>query len=349
MRFRRGLFSFIFLTILLALLSGCRYSPPVYPTGEPKEKTRATARKLLQPSFRGRLFKHHRLETEGSVGGDYDVDVSPDGTLLVFSSTRHNPEPKIMVKNLSGSGLTQKTHGPQRDIQPKFSPDGQWIAYASDRSGSFDVLIISARRNEAYWQLTHTPGDEIHPTWSPDGKRLAYCAREGDGNWSLWIIEFEGQRRTQLGPGVYPEWSPDGQYLAFQRPSLRGQGWYGIWIVEVTGGAPREVASSESWGCIQPCWSPNSSRIAYSTARSNPDHSFEPTRADDLWVVEIDGGPPYRLTTDPAEDYAPAWGLDGRIYFTSDRGGTPRIWSAEPERQPDAFRTDSRKFPGEDR
>ena len=95
-----------------------------------------------------------------------------------------------------------------------------------------------------------------------------FSARSVDGGWSLWIIELEGQKRTQLGSGLYPEWSPDGKYLAFQRPSLRGKGWFGIWIVNVEGGPPRQVACDENWGSIQPAWSANSRRIVYSTARN---------------------------------------------------------------------------------
>ncbi|MFQ5654433.1 MAG: TolB family protein [Planctomycetota bacterium] len=349
MRWKRG-------TLLLffpVLFAACRQVPstPRALLGQGSYEDPAAAKGVLSPPLRGRLYSDLRLVTEGTQGGAYDVDVSPDGARIVFSATFHSPLPKVFVKDIRKGGVIQKTSGPHRDIQPKFSPDGQWIAFASDREGNFDIQVISARRNEAYWQVTRSTGQEIHPTWSPDGRRIAYCALdEGDeqGEWSLWIVELDGQKRTQLGPGLFPEWSPDGSRLVFQRPSRRGRGWYGIWTVEVEGGAPREVVTSAEHGAIHPSWDPSSQRIVYATARSPLDRPWEIPQADDLWVIDLAGGPPYRLTEHPASDYAPMWGLDGRVYFTSQRDGVPRIWSVRPFETPALFPRDRDVLSGEE-
>ena len=290
---------------------------------------------IFSPALRGSPFYSGlRPETEGRSGTDTDVDVSPSGSHLAFASTRFSADPKIFVQEVKSGALYQKSSGPGRDIQPKFSPDGKFIAFASNRSGNYDILVIRSDRNEAYWQLTRALGDEIHPTWSPDGERIAYSAREPNGEWNLWIIELEGQRRTQLGPGLYPEWSPDGENLVFQRPSKRGEGWYGIWVVPAKGGAPREIATHETYGFVQPSWSPDSQRLVFATVGKERVGDVEDVRAQDLWVVDLDDGNRFRLTQHHDEDYAPAWGLDGRIYFTSHREGRSRIWSLEPAPSP---------------
>lgn len=294
--------------------------------------------------LRGRLYTDARVETEGTVGADVDVDVSPDGSRIAFASTRFTNPPKIFVKDIKGGGVIQKTTGGASDIQPKFSPDGNKIAFASNRYGSFDILIVSAKSGNGLMQLTSSDADEIHPTWSPDARRIAYSMREG-GQWNIWIIDLEGQRRTKLGPGLYPEWSPDGRLLAFQRPSLRDQGWYGIWVVEAEGGSPREVATAEDRAAIQPSWAPNSKRIVFATARSHGERPHEAPKADDLWVVDIEKGYRYQLTEHRTEDYAPAWGLDGRIYFTSLREGTPSIWSLQPVDTGALFRESQKPLP----
>ncbi len=289
----------------------------------------ATQAKVLVPEFREPLYTDLQQETQGSAGGDFDVDVSPDGTALAFSSTRYSKSPKIFMRD-AGGAIVQKTSGPQKDIQPKFSPDGKWIAFASDRDGNFDILVVPADRNEAYLQVTRNEVDEIHPTWSPDGTRLAYSARDEDsGDWNLMIVSLEDRRVVQLGLGLNPEWSPDGSSLAFQRPSQRGPGWYGVWIVGVKGGSPREVFADPSRGAIQPSWSPDSQSLVFATA-STPLEFPEDTskaQADDLWIVDLDGMHLYRLTHHSASEFAPSWGLDDRIYFTSLRGKQPRLWS----------------------
>ncbi|MFN0060595.1 MAG: hypothetical protein ACKVX7_19235 [Planctomycetota bacterium] len=322
------------LLALVAFSAGCQNPHPSQPDRPVAPIEQFSASNISTPAFAGRLYSELREETTGgSTGGDFDVDVAPDGTALVFSSTRYTTTPKIFVKKIAVGGLIQKTAGAHQDIQPKFSPDGTRIAYASDREGNFDLMIIATDENAAPWKLTSAPADEIHPTWSPDGRAIAYCARGPEGSWQLWIIDVETQKRSLLGPGLYPDWSPDGAYLAFQRPSLRAPGWHGIWIVAATGGSPREVVTEESWGSIQPAWAPNSKRLVYGTARSPIATPADPPHAEDLWVVDLDGHR-FQLTDNDCEDYAPAWGLDGRIYFTTHESGSPRIVSLKPS---DAF------------
>ena len=181
----------------LVWVAGCHLSPATPTPGERNtanntgSSEQRPAAELFQPDLRGAPFYTDLSpETDGSAGGDYDVDVSPDGKQLVFSSTRYTTQPKVFLKDLESGAVYQKSSGPGRDIQPKFSPDGKWIAFSSNRDGNYNLLLLPSDRNEAYWQLTHSDADEIHPTWSPDGKRLAYSAREKDGEWNLWIIRY---------------------------------------------------------------------------------------------------------------------------------------------------------------
>ena len=49
-------------------------------------------------------------------------------------------------------------------------------------------------------------------------------------------------------------------------------------------------------------------------------------------MIGADGGPPRRLTDDPAEDDNPRWSRDGRwIYFHSNRSGEDQIWKIPAE------------------
>jgi TolB protein len=47
----------------------------------------------------------------------------------------------------------------------------------------------------------------------------------------------------------------------------------------------------------------------------------------DIYVMDLAGGPPRRITQHYAIDTEPSWSPDGRyIYFTSDRSGGPQIY-----------------------
>jgi Tol biopolymer transport system component len=73
-----------------------------------------------------------------------------------------------------------------------------------------------------------------------------------------------------------------------------------------------------------PRWSPDGSRIAFDAiSQENAD----------VYVVDAAGGPPRRLTVNPAEDVVPGWSADGRwIYFTSNRSGDRQIWRMPADR-----------------
>ncbi len=54
-------------------------------------------------------------------------------------------------------------------------------------------------------------------------------------------------------------------------------------------------------------------------------------RRTDLWVTDVTGGTPQRLTTDPAGDFNPRWSPDGdAIYFLSARSGSSQVWRVSP-------------------
>ncbi len=46
----------------------------------------------------------------------------------------------------------------------------------------------------------------------------------------------------------------------------------------------------------------------------------------DIWMSDLDGGHLTRLTTDPANDWAPRWADDATLYFLSSRSGSDQVW-----------------------
>jgi phospholipase C len=71
----------------------------------------------------------------------------------------------------------------------------------------------------------------------------------------------------------------------------------------------------------EPAWSPDGTRIAFTTNR---------TGNDDVFVMNADGTGAVDVTNDPASDSEPAWSPDGgtRLAFTSDRAGQADVYVA---------------------
>jgi eukaryotic-like serine/threonine-protein kinase len=97
----------------------------------------------------------------------------------------------------------------------------------------------------------------------------------------------------------------------------------GWWLVhrathpELPRFVPRQVTARPE-AEIDPAISPSGQEIAYSA-------SYD-TAAADIYVIDVKGGRPLRLTENPAADTHPAWFPDGSaLAFASDRGGVPSI------------------------
>jgi len=74
----------------------------------------------------------------------------------------------------------------------------------------------------------------------------------------------------------------------------------------------------------EPAYSPDGSKIAFRSDRSNPGSGIY-----DIYVVNLTGTPKLtQVTNDPADDRDPNWSPDGsRIAFSSTRSGNLDIWS----------------------
>ena len=148
---------------------------------------------------------------------------SPDGTKLVFASTRDGTFLELYTMNADGSDVpTRLTNNDVNDTAPDWSPDGTKIAFTSDRSGVFAVFTMATNGSNVQ-KLTADSRCAGAPKYSPDGKEILFADGFCDAydEQDLWTMKADGKNPKQVTNTAVNElpggWSPDEKYVVAER------------------------------------------------------------------------------------------------------------------------------------
>ncbi len=228
------------------------------------------------------------------------------------------------------TSFSQLTAEPDLEDGPCLSPDGEWLVYSGDGDGDRDIFLRSVEGRNPILLTGDSPADDMQPAFSPDGQSIAFQSdRDGGG---IFVMGRTGENvRRVVAEGFNPAWSPDGTRLVYTlenvgtTPLNMERGGIDLWVVDVEGGEPRPLGVHDG---VDPSWSPNGHRIAYSARRVVAPEG-DTVAQHDIHTVPAAGGEPVPVTNDQANDWSPAWSADGRhVYFVSDRGGSMNLWRA---------------------
>jgi TolB protein len=178
---------------------------------------------------------------------DDQAALSPDGSTLVFVSTREGGFANLWLQDLSTTGRSARPIAKTNagSFRPSWSPDGKWIAFTSDRDtkrarwdGGWEfiqstALYIVRADGSSLRRLTELGGYAGSPRWSPDGRRIVfyrstpkdvYPGRFGRNRPSIsqivsMDVDSGAVHELTSGPGlkIAPQCLPDGELGFLQK------------------------------------------------------------------------------------------------------------------------------------
>ena len=224
--------------------------------------------------------------------------------------------------------------GPETDAS--VSRDGTTLVYSTNLE---DYNVVVRDMASGFERPFGTRREETMPRFTADRLAVVFMSDRVDGRDELWEQSLTGLAasgdarrvtRHETGDVVHPAVSPDGRWIAYYRVV---QGQRDIWVVSADGVSPLPFTTHAA-SDIQPGWSPDGSKLAFTSERDGLFH---------IWVGAIangrPAGPPWQLTRGPTREMAPEWSPDGAwIAYTaeptassgdvwvtrSDGSGTPR-------------------------
>ncbi len=169
-----------------------------------------------------------------SLGGERDVDFSPDGTELCFVM---NPDPVVAVSTNNDLYIMHVPDGepvpvtggnPANDNNPRYSPDGRYIAYRAQFTERFEAdryrLMLYDRRRGGTVTLTGNFDYSIGRfSWSKDSRTIFFTT-EDRGRSSIGKVSIRGGDAKLIIRGGYDtrlRTSPDGKYIVFARQNVK--------------------------------------------------------------------------------------------------------------------------------
>ena len=197
---------------------------------------------------------------------------------------------EIYQANADGSNIINLTNSDGYDAEGSYSSDGSKILFASNReaysrtltqaeqklfdddSSYFMDLFVMDADGSNVKQLTNSPGYDGGPFFSPDNSEVVWRRFNPDGNSAeIWTMDIDGGNQRQLTSDAMVAWGPyyhpSGDYIIYSSNVL-GHANFELFLIDAEGtNTPVRVTNTDGTD-ILPVFSPNGSRLAWSTTRT---------------------------------------------------------------------------------
>ena len=256
-------------------------------------------------------------------GYDFQPDVSPDGTEVVF--VRYLADAlEIQRLDLNSGETSALTTGGAVNLEPRWSPDGGRLAFVSTlNTGRFHVFVgeisdgkllaerVVEERESSIERYYYSSIDhELSPVWAADGQSLFYVSNTdvpyGTGNIMRLSLQDDARpslvRREETSWNASPDVAPDGRRIAYA--SYLGRQWHQLWVTHADGIAEPFPLTYGNFDITAPRWSPDGSKIAYITNEGG-DTAIQ--------IQDFVGGRKVTLETKNREYRVPMFDLELRV------------------------------------
>jgi serine/threonine protein kinase len=257
-------------------------------------------------------------------GQTWSPAISPDGSMVAYSSDRSEDNLDIWVQQIAGGPPLRLTTHPAWDDCPCFSADGSKIVFRSTRDGGglYEIATLGG-------QPRRIADRGAFPRYSPDGAWISCftIAASLEPRWcKMYLISAQGGDPVPFQPDFHivnlgvnsgPVWSPDGRHLIFNARRDDDPESLDWWVAPVEGGPALRTNAHHNLS-MPPIWqSPYSwqgSHIIFATGSTIEGVNLYRVLIDSSnWQVE---GPPERITSGP-----------GTQFLTSAQQGGPIVYA----------------------
>jgi Tol biopolymer transport system component len=244
---------------------------------------------------------------------------------IAFIQATSNGSPQdIYTMRPDGTDERQLTNlGPNNAaFWENWSADGSQIVFSEyPNSGPGELWLMNGDGSNQHPLLSEGDFANNAPSFSPDGAFVVFTrckvVNDGDG-CAIYRIRVDGtdltsvthfQREVSDWEAVY---SPDGSTIVFESFS-RGGLLGALYLMDADGSNIR-LRTPAYLGAVNPHWSPDGERIAFSSHCCNPQNP-------DVWTIRRDGSDLTRLTGNAITDRdipiayyysGPSWSPDGK-------------------------------------